>query len=485
MSPKQRAAVLAGRLGLLLAVAPFVALAAFNQPFFDDFRNAVQQRAHGLWGVQAYWFGAWTGRFTTTFLLTALNPVSYGWLGGVKAAAVLFMALLWAAVAALLRAAWRLARPAAGWSAALLLALLANGMAAPFSFLYWFSGAVVYQLPLVGLLGGLAWLLARPPGPRGGRAGAWLAGAGLVLAATGNELTLVQAGVVAGALAWGLPAALRPRRAVWRGWALAAGAAAAVAVAAPGNWVRAGIMAPTGPHNRWLLLLPRAAWAELLFLADPMISSSLLAALLLGIGLGRAAGPRPAPLPRPRWAGWLLAYGALNSAGFVLFSAITGGAPLMRAQNEILLVGLLSTATLGWALGRWGGLPWAARAHRGRGQWPLAGLLAGLVAGLFATGHVRHAWAELLTSAAPYDAQMQARYAALRAAHRTGRPAVQLPALRLAHALVLAPLSRPGQRVEFDVDLTPGCEGTINGVFSRYFDVPQVCGGPPAPLPGP
>ncbi|MCC3152682.1 hypothetical protein Q3A66_06710 [Hymenobacter sp. BT770] len=35
--------------------------------------------------------------------------------------------------------------------------------------------------------------------------------------------------------------------------------------------------------------------------------------------------------------------------------------------------------------------------------------------------------------------------------------------------------------IEFDIDLTQGCEGNINGVMERYFEVPDVCCSPTAP----
>ena len=85
------------RLGIVLALAPFLLLTAFNQPFFDDFRNGYWMREHGTWGVQLWLFRTWTGRFTTTFIMTVLNPVAYGWLGGVKVAAATLLLGLWAA----------------------------------------------------------------------------------------------------------------------------------------------------------------------------------------------------------------------------------------------------------------------------------------------------------------------------------------------------------------------------------------------------
>jgi hypothetical protein len=92
------------RLGLVLALAPFLLLTAFNQPFFDDFRNAYWTRAHGFWGVQGWLYHTWTGRFTSTVFMTVLNPVTYGWLGGVKVAAAVLFVAQWASIARFVRA---------------------------------------------------------------------------------------------------------------------------------------------------------------------------------------------------------------------------------------------------------------------------------------------------------------------------------------------------------------------------------------------
>ena len=63
----------------------------------------------------------------------------------------------------------------------------------------------------------------------------------------------------------------------------------------------------------------------------------------------------------------------------------------------------------------------------------------------------------------------------VRAAHRTGQPRVVLPPLRLPYGRVLIPLRQFSTDIEFDIDLTAGCEGNINGVMERYFEVPDVC----------
>lgn len=488
------------RLGIVLALAPFLLLCAFNQPFFDDFRYGTWARQHGMWEAQLWLFKTWTGRFTNTFFMTVLSPVAHGWLNGVKVVSAGLFLALGASIAHLLRAlrhhplGFSISRSQALWAAALLLALFCNAAPAPFSFLYWYAGIMSYELTLIGLLNFTALALRAGWGPAASRRRAALwACLPLILALTGHELTLVQALPVLALLAATLP---RPARPALLGWLLIAGLAVAVAALAPGNWVRAAAMAPpSDPYYqyRWLVLIPRSVLSMGLFLIKPMHALSTLAAAAVGWWAGqqaRAAALAPSPLTRRQWLLLLLAYAALNFLGFLLFRYLIVGAPLTRAQNEILLVLLGSTAGLGWLVGRHldGTIGRAATARQQLFQYlknrqPTARLLSlVLLASLLAAGHVPEAWRELLTSAAPFDAQMQARFAALRAAHRAGRPQLTLPPLRLPYGHVLIPLRQFSSDIEFDVDLTKGCEGNINGVMENYFQVPDVCCKPGAPL---
>ena len=472
------------RLALLLALAPFLLLCAFNQPFFDDFRNGYWMREHGTWGVQLWLFQTWTGRFTTTFVMTVLNPVAYGWLGGVKVVAAAAFVAQWASLAYLLRTLLRTARQAACsrsqafWAAGLLLTLFCNAAPGPFSFLYWFCGIVAYQLPLIGLLTFTALALRAGWGPAPTQwRNAGLACFPLVLALTGNELTLVQAGPVLALLGFTLPAAARPKLGLWL---LIGAVAVGIAATAPGNWTRAAAMAPPAdPYHasRWLVLLPRAAYSMVLFLIKPMNGLSTLAAAAVGLwaGIITTRDPTHLQLARRHWVAVLLAFGGLNFIGFLLFRFLVVGAPLVRAQNEILLVLLLSTAALGWLAGQQQQLTTALGCGLRRALRPLQLLPLVLLLGLFGAGHVPEAWRELATSAAPFDAQMRARFAALRAAHRAGTPQVTLPPLRLPYGRVLIPLRQFKSDIEFDLDLSLGCEGNINGVMERYFEVPDVC----------
>ncbi|MBF9220067.1 hypothetical protein [Hymenobacter ruricola] len=478
------------RLGLVLAVVPFVALMAFNHPFFDDYRTAYWTHEHGLWGMQKWFYLTWSGRFTSTFFMTVLNPVTYGWLEGVRLVSLLVFGMQWASLAFLLRTVFHIvlriefAWSTAHWATALLLALFCNATAAPFSFLYWLCGVVVYQLTLSSLLTFAALALRAGWGPAAAqwRSAGWACGP-LVLAVAGNELTMLQAVPVLALLGYALPTAARPK---WWLWLAVAGATAAAAVLAPGNWLRVAATAPpTDPLHayRWLVLLPRTAYSMVLFLAQPLNALSLLAAAAAGLWLGfqsssSTTAAAVASWPRRHWWALLLAFGAMNTVGFLLFRYVLVGPPLHRGRNEMLLLMLITVLALAWLVALLPGVArWAPRLRR------FAPALALLVAGLFAVGNVPVAWRELATAAAPFDAQMQARYALLREAQRTGQPTVTLPPLRLPTARILMPLRQftPPRNLEFDIDLTTGCDGNINDVTERYFHVPNVCCDPSAP----
>lgn len=475
------------RVGIVLALAPFVLLIAFNHPFFDDFRTAAWTHQYGMWGVQKWFYYTQSGRFTSIFFMTVLNPVTYGWFEGVRVAVAAVFVLQWAAIAFFLRTVFHtvlrtgFSWGAAVWTAGLLLVLFCNAAPAPFSFLYWFSGVMVYQITLLSLLTFIALALRAAWGPAHRQwQCAGLACVPLVLTLAGSELTLVQALPLLAFLGYALPAGARPK---WWLWLAVALVTIVVTVSAPGNWLRLEATQPSDPLHayRWLVLGPRTAYSLVLFLVRPLIGLSLLAAAAMGLWLGfRYRLPAHLATCFTRQNRWvlLLTFGVVNTVGFLLFRYLIVGPPLIRARNEIFLVMLISVLALAW-LGaqRPAMAAWKPRLHRA------SSLLLVLLASLFGAGRVPDAWHELWTSARAFDEQMQARYVLLEAAHRSGRQVVTLPPLRVTTGRILLPLRQfvDGNGIEFDLDLNTGCNGIINGVTERFFQVPHVCCDPKAP----
>lgn len=91
-----------------------------------------------------------------------------------------------------------------------------------------------------------------------------------------------------------------------------------------------------------------------LFILQPVVWLSLLAAAATGLWLGyqhQLQAQQDSPIvviTRRQWQALLLAFSAVSSAGFLLFRYIFVGPPFLRAQNEILLVMLISATGLAW-----------------------------------------------------------------------------------------------------------------------------------------
>lgn len=63
---------------ILFTIAPFLILCAYSVPLGDDFWYASAFRDYGILGTQSYYYHEWSGRYMATFLISTLNPLSYG-----------------------------------------------------------------------------------------------------------------------------------------------------------------------------------------------------------------------------------------------------------------------------------------------------------------------------------------------------------------------------------------------------------------------
>ncbi|QKG52786.1 hypothetical protein [Hymenobacter sp. BRD67] len=254
--------LLGGVLALLLL--PYVALCLYSQPYWDDYDYAALARRVGQWPAQRYLYTHFTGRYFT-LLLTRLNPLAYGWLPGFKwlslgwLSATLVVQTLALRVLARQRLSWR---AAAGWSGALILAQL-YVMPSPYGAFYWFSSAVVYQVPVIlAMLFPVAALQAGRASHFAGRAGCYTIAALALLGMVGsNELALLLAVWFLGWCCWlSYRRASYPALRRWLGLAVVALAGALVVVLAPAMlsaystktlaWLFRSIRLPAGPLRK-------------------------------------------------------------------------------------------------------------------------------------------------------------------------------------------------------------------------------------------
>src|SRR5262249_12611744 len=224
----------------VIALLPFVVLSFYNHPQNDDWLIAVHSRLSGFVGASVFWYMGWGGRYVAYVVLSA-SPLVYGWIGAYRWLPALVIALL---VVAAYAATSALAPGSDRWSrlvvAAGVVALFLAGMPDLCQGVYWWPGAVCYQLGSALLLFLIALVLSLPRRrTRSAHAGALVVAGVLVVAAAGtNELILAYTITFLAAVL-----AVRSRRARRVDGALlllvAVGAAAGTfALLAPGNQAR-------------------------------------------------------------------------------------------------------------------------------------------------------------------------------------------------------------------------------------------------------
>lgn len=351
---------------LLFCLLPFLVLSFFNQPVYDDYVNAARTALHGVWGVQKYLYLSWTGRYFSTLLLTLTNPLSYGWVDGVRYTPFLFMVLIWGSLFLLIR--WLLqgtpARRYSAWLAAALLLIYLYAMPQVFQGFFWYTGGAVYQvgnvLLITALLVSYRVLTAATTGARIG----WIALCVLIVAAASatNEVVLIQLLVTFGMC---FLASVYQKNRAWRWWVtitLVTLATAMVALAAPGNFAR---MASEHPANAQSIVyaVPRSVFSMLDVVSRIHNLNSLLLILLLWLPIGTRivkAGRLPFLRMHP-----LLSVGAICAVValcYFPFWWIWAAYTPVRTENAIvffLLVAWLVAvqATLGWMHARQYSLP--------------------------------------------------------------------------------------------------------------------------------
>ncbi|WP_133271378.1 DUF6056 family protein [Hymenobacter radiodurans] len=456
------------------AVTPFLLLSYYNHPFMDDYYNAANVRTTGLWAQQIELYLRWTGRFSSSLLVTAANPLVYGWYDGFRwTPALTLLATLGTIYLGLRTLSQRqLPRLQAAVAAGIFLIFYLHMIPDPYSAIYWFTGSVVYHLAgLTLLLVFIASERARQAAQVKSRLG-WraLAVGCAVISAAANEMTLLHL-----LLSLALVLGISWYRAQWsqlRWWGallLLTLVVAVITVIAPGNYVRmqfegyaqkangANLMQqvlgaiPGTPDAMFRLLVRRG-------LAFKLLLPTVLGLLVAFYWQRRGWLGTTIRLPWYWGAFFLLISYALS---MLLFIGVMKQMPPDRAINGLLLflfpAGLLSI---------WAGLTYHARPIR----WQLPTWLLRwgpvLYIGVFSwIGIPRRAWQELLFSAPSYDQQLLAREAQLRGAWSKG----------VEHVVVKPLLGIRPYRVlitEWELTTEPG--HYINTETALYFDVKSI-----------
>lgn len=411
------------RSSILVGLLPFWALCYYTQPFHDDYANGVRAQEMGIGGAQVHLFTHWTGRFFTSLLLTAGNPLSYGWIGGVAWVMLFFFGLKLLTVMLLLRTltADKLPWLSAFWIAAGVVLLYAGMVPSTYSAFYYFTDGVVYQVPaLLLILSPVATTRALNAVTATCRY-LWLAAAAVatIAAAGSNELTIVLLGWIL-LVAIGLSIYHKQWLALryWLAVSLLLIAAGIVAVAAPGNYCR--VQTDSDPFPGIVTLVVRTADVLQDFLFAPNVLLALSIPLVFMPWAVRFLPSRPATLSLPLAGGAAIVMGGLW-LGTMLYQSVWNDPVPLRANNVLLWWWMIS-----WIIACWA----AAPAQAVPSQLPSLTIRAVAVVVLaLVVGQVDiRAWRELLTDAPQYAHQWEERYQYFRVVNqKPGRRAVVDP----------------------------------------------------------
>ncbi|WP_460556685.1 hypothetical protein [Hymenobacter daeguensis] len=458
------------RVALIIALLPFIILCFYNQPYWDDLLIAASSRQTGIWQTQYnLFFHDAGGRFVSMFLLSAANPLTYGWWHGVKITALLFELATAATIFFGLRrlTSGNMSRSQAGWITCLLLLVYIAAIPDIHSSLYWFSGQVVHQIPML-LLIIIPVAVARAHQTIGTTRKAWLSLSGLGTSIVGGSSEL---GIILLALFLMLAIGLSMHRRqlnsliIWGVLLIILGLTTGIHVAAPGNYVRLSASTSRVPiHFTTLLVaigksLRLVLWqpTALLLLAVPILFASQQ-------GLLRQHQPAGLRLPLPIGITVLL-IGLVS--GITLMLTTIGGPPLLARAINFLLWWLL----IGWCMACWAALPtesFPPVQHRlAKISYVLVMLLL-----VMTMAPVIRAWQEVLVDAPKWARQCDARLPIYAAASGHHGVLTVTPIVGVVPRYVLVR----------GYDIQPGPGHPLNVATAAYFRIDSVrTGGPQRP----
>lgn len=408
-------------LSLAMALLPFFALSLSNFPFWDDYWMADLARRVGVWQAQHIHYMTWGGRYSLVFILTVLNPLTYGWVAGFRLVPLLMLGgTLLAAQAGLheLTARQLSGRASLCWAAVALLLHLAL-MPSIYPSFYWFVGSTVYQLPIILMLVVLTAALRALRAQRLGARSAWYAVAllGTACVVGLQELAVLLMGwTLLLLLLVSLQTGRRQAAGCWGGLLLCAVIGGVVSILAPGNFIRAESGSALAHHMHVGQILASATEHLLSFFAQPnQILMLLLTPVLFGRLLLRMSARRPLGFQLPFYVGVLFLVGGVAICH--LFFAIISVEDLPHRTANFVWAWLF----FGWILVLWAAIPLRAPHELRHALATIHKPVIALVVLLLMTGIQRRAWVEWVRNAPLWRAQHTQRFEQMRAAARLGQ----------------------------------------------------------------
>lgn len=445
------------RLGLLLSFLPLVLLTRYNQPYWDDYALAAIFRKLGPLGSVSYLYHHAGGRFISNIFFTSGNPLSYGWLGGVKLVALLAIGGHLGSIYLAIRAftSQRIPRGLAGWLSLGLWLVFVCTIPDIHSGVYWFSGLVVHQLACCLLLLVPVAVVRASQTPATRRWWLLMAAIGTFMLAGTSELGVWLLGLLL-LLGTGKSAWYRQRNEllVWGGLLLLLGGSFCIALLAPGNYERMG-SSPAMPRDL-LALVGRIGQGMRIVVWQPVFFALVLLPILLSPIGARLLPYRPAGFRLP-----------LLLSALVVLLGLLGGVTMLSLLIDPKLLARGVNVLYWWTLFGWLAACWASLApgEPARGAFsPAVRTLVGCFLIVVIAAPVGRAWREALSEAPRWAAQSEARIPVYR---RYSGQHVKLTVPPITHVQPYYVLVR-------GYDIQPYYAHALNVSTASYFDLDSV-----------
>jgi hypothetical protein len=387
---------------LLFCIAPLLLLTYYNQPYWDDYGFAAICRQVGPFASLKYTYLHAGGRFVSNFFITVGNPLSYGWLSGVKAFALLAIggqiASIFFGIQTFTKGA--LATWQAAWYSLGLWLVFVFTIPDLHAGVFWFASLVVHQLACCLLLIVPAAVARAHQSARHKRTWFLLAAGATFLLAGTSELGVFLLSLILLTAAGRSMYAKQYRWAIkWSILLLVLGAGFEIALTAPGNYER--MASSPGVAVPLLTLIAQLGHGLRIVMWQPVFFAILVVPMLFSPLLPYLSGCRPAVFRLP----------LLGGASIVFLGIVGGTSMLSILVNPNLLprgINVLYWWTLfGWLAACWASLP-ESPSQLPHFSLALRLLVAALLAVVFTAPTVR-AWQEALWEAPRWAMQCEAR----------------------------------------------------------------------------
>lgn len=451
-----------------LCLIPLLILSFFNHPFYDDYGNAANTIKYGALGVQKFLYNGWTGRYFSSLLLTIANPLSHGWIDGIRLTPLLFMIMIlgicYQSLKLMLKNADGYSSPF--WCSMAFLLIYIYAMPHVFEGFFWYTGAAVYQVGNVLIVATLiACYKAFAASKNKNYRIAWTIAAilmGGAISAT-NEVALLQ---LLGIIGLCFLVSISRRSAAWKFWlmlGLTTFIAAIFAVAAPGNFVR--LAAQSDPHAKSLLYsVPRTIFSGIELVSRPQVWTSLLLLLMGWLPFGiKAASVGRLDCIRLHPAIGLACLFLLTCCCYFPFWWIWAAYTPVRTENAIVFF-LLA----GWLMWIQSTVVWLIRNEiltPTVPTWMSIYIIPVFGIAVLIRGVGVPAWLELGTNAVTYNSHLNRREADISFQKKSGKQVILLEPLLLKKVYCIL---TEGQGLSADASKEP------NKYMARYFNVTSI-----------